>query len=115
MGMLYPRKELTQAARLLATDQAKTGLTGHVGSDGSSLKQRVERYFRNKWALIGENVTYGMSDARRIVVDLLVDCGIPTRSHRHNILNSIFDHCGVAFDTHPEYGYLCIMDFAKKR
>jgi uncharacterized protein YkwD len=115
MAILYPQKELTQAAKLLATDQAKTGKIGHTGSDGSTLEQRIARYLHSEWEWIGENLMYGTQDARTIVVELLVDYSIPSRGHRRNILSRTFDRCGVAFDTHPEYRTMCVMDFAKIR
>jgi uncharacterized protein YkwD len=116
VGMLYPHEGLSEMAKWLAADQAKTGRTGHTGSDGRTLSQRVARYCTQSYATIAENISYGRKrEARQIVMQLLIDDGVPSRGHRNNILNAIFDRCGVATDTHPVYGHLCVMDFAKFR
>jgi uncharacterized protein YkwD len=115
VGILLPHRGLSHVAKELAADQAKTGQTGHVGSDGSTLSQRMARYCPEKYASIGENISYGQSEARQIVLQLLIDDGIPSRGHRDNLMNAAFDCCGVAINTHPVYGYLCVMDFGKFR
>ena len=47
-----------------------------------------------------------------IVVSLLVDDGVPSRGHRHSILNGTFKVVGVAVGTHPKYRDMCTIDFA---
>jgi uncharacterized protein YkwD len=112
---LYPHEGLSKAAKWLAADQGKTGHTGHTGSDGSTLTQRVVRYCPENYAGIGENISYGSSEARQIVIQLLIDDGVPSRGHRTNIMDDAFDCCGIAINTHPMYEYLCVMDFGKFR
>jgi uncharacterized protein YkwD len=110
-GLLHPSSGLTSAARDHASDQEKTGRTGHTGSDGSSLTQRVNRY--GDWdGLIGENISYGNIDARDVVIQLLIDDGVSSRGHRQNILNGQFAKIGTAVGRHPEYRFMCVMDFA---
>jgi uncharacterized protein YkwD len=113
VGVLRPHKGLSEAAAWLAADQAKTGRTGHNGSDGSNLSQRVERHDAGSYITIGENISYGSGEARQIVMQLLIDDGVASRGHRHNILNAAFDCCGVAINTHSVYRYVCVMDFGK--
>ena len=61
-------------------DQAG-GLTGHGGSDQSSPVDRLSRY--GIWAgLWGENIAYGKTTARAIVLTLIIDDGRPGRPHR---------------------------------
>jgi hypothetical protein len=116
VGMLYPHRELSDVAKWLAADQAKTGRTGHTGSGGRTLAQRMARYCTQSYITVGENISYSRKrTARQIVMQLLIDDGVPSRGHRNNILNAVFDCCGVAIDTHPVYGHLCVMDFAKFR
>jgi uncharacterized protein YkwD len=43
---------------------------------------------------------------------LLIDDGVSSRGHRKNLLNGAYHKIGVATGTHPEYGHLCVMDFA---
>jgi hypothetical protein len=111
LPILTPEKGLCHSARDHAVDQGKTGKTGHEGSDGSTMTDRLNRY--GKWSTsIAENIDYGNSTAREIVISLLIDDGVSSRGHRKNLLNGTFHKIGVATGSHPEYGYLCVMDFA---
>ncbi len=108
---LSPQKGLLRAARDHAEDQARTGATGHTGSDGSSVSARLNRY--GKWtASAGENIGYGPNDAGRIVASLLIDDGVSSRGHRKNLLDSRFNFVGVGVGPHPVYETMCVMDFA---
>ena len=108
---LSPKKGLTLAARDHARDQAKTGATGHTGSDGSTPGTRINRY--GKWDIsVGENINYGNADAGKIVTSLLIDDGVPSRGHRKDLFNRTFSFVGVSVGTHPVYGRMCVMDFA---
>ena len=111
VGLLFPSSGLTSAARDHAEDQEKTGRTGHAGSDGSNMEQRISRH--GEWdKLIGENISYGSGNARDIVIQLLIDDGVPSRGHRQNIMNGGFARIGTAIAGHPDYGFVCVMDFA---
>ena len=61
----------------------------------------------------GENISYGDDNARNIVIQLLVDDGVPSRGHRKNILNFKFDEVGVSVGKHSGYGSMCVIDFGK--
>jgi uncharacterized protein YkwD len=51
---------LTAAASDHANDIGPKGITGHTGSDGSSMTDRIERY--GEWmGHIGENISFGQS------------------------------------------------------
>ena len=108
---LSPKKGLTLAARDLMEDQARTGSTGHTGSDHSTIGIRMNRY--GKWDLsAGEDINYGTGQARRIVASLLMDDGVASRGHRKNLLDPTFNFIGVAVGPHPIYGRMCVLDFA---
>jgi uncharacterized protein YkwD len=108
---LEPSRGLSSAARAQAQDQGKSGATGHSGSDGSTPFDRMNRY--GKWATTaGENAAYGASDARGIVIQLIVDDGVSSRGHRANIFNDAFKAVGVGVGPHPKYGTVCVQDFA---
>ncbi|WP_303918175.1 CAP domain-containing protein [Draconibacterium sediminis] len=109
--IVYPDKLLTKAANDHQKDQAKTGRTGHIGKDRSDSKVRIERY--GKWQVrIAENIAYGNTSARQIVIFLLIDDGVKNRGHRANLLQADFKKIGVACGTHPRYSTMCVMDFA---
>lgn len=109
--VLYPDQKLSNAARDHQQDQQKSGRTGHKGSDQSNLKQRIERY--GKWQFtIGENIAYGNTSARQVVVFLLIDDGVKNRGHRTTLLNPNYKLVGVACGKHPVYNTMCVLDFA---
>ena len=104
-------KFLNRASGMLVRDQQNTGRTGHEGSDGSSPWDRMERAgFKGR--KMGENVTYGSLNAIDIVLDLMIDDGVPDRGHRKNFLDPDFDRIGVAYAQGGKcaYGSICVID-----
>ena len=102
---------LAHAAFDHARDQARNGGFGHHGSDGSSPFMRMNRHGR--WqSHAGECIDYGAANARRIVMNLLIDDGVRDRGHRLNILNRDFAVAGVSAASHPRFRHLCVIDFA---
>ena len=91
-------------------DQAG-GRKGHDGSDRSNPGARISRY--GEWGgAWGENLSYGKTNARDIIVGLIIDDGLPARKHRKNIFNPKFNVAGAAFGPHAGYCTVCSMDFA---
>jgi uncharacterized protein YkwD len=112
VGILTPEKGLSLAAKDHAVDQGKTGATGHTGSDESDPFDRIERYGDSLTAA-GENIAYGANTGREIVLQLLIDDGVPDRSHRVNIMKSDFAQAGIAFGTHPKFHAMCAISYAR--
>ena len=86
--LLQPSTALERAETDHANDTELHNLIGHEGSDGSTTESRICRY--TNWDVrIGENIRYGSSSAREIVVTWLIDDGAPghTRPHRRNVLD----------------------------
>ncbi len=111
LDIIHPCEALSLAARDHQKDQSKTGYTGHTGSDRSDLKIRIERY--GEWQVrIAENIAYGNSSARQIVIFLLIDDGVKSRGHRTNLLYPAYKNVGIACGNHPVYRSMCVMDFA---
>lgn len=101
---------MCRAASEHCTDQAN-GRMGHGGSDSSSPADRMNRY--GKWGAVwGENVSYGKSSARDIVLALIIDDGLRGRKHRKNIFNPAFIVTGAAYGTHARYRSVCSIEFA---
>jgi uncharacterized protein YkwD len=101
---------MSRAAADHCADQADGGF-GHEGRDRSHAGQRIARYgnFSGGW---GENISYGKSSARDVVLALIIDDGLPARKHRKNIFNPSFNYAGAAFGRHARFGTMCSMDFA---
>lgn len=88
-----------------------SGRRGHDGSDRSSPGDRISRY--GEWAgAWGENISYGKTNARDIIMALIIDDGLPARKHRKNIFSAKFNCAGAAFGPHAVYRTVCSIDFA---
>lgn len=102
---------LAGAAGELVTDHGRTGSIGHTDVRNRGIRDRIESY--GKWSKrIAENIGYGVSDPRAMVVQLIVDDGVPDRGHLKNIFSDAFSTAGIACGSHPHYGGLCVIDFA---
>lgn len=102
---------LAAAAAELAEEQGDSGATGHTGRKSRGVKERVERH--GTWERrIGENIGYGPKGARNMVMQLIIDDGVPNRGHRLNTFSRDFTTAGVACGPHPRYGSMCVVDFA---
>ena len=102
---------LSRAAADHVRDTGSHGLTSHVGADGSSLRQRIERY--GAWnGEIAENIVYSTAGPRELVFQQLVDFGVENRGHRRTLLNPAWRYVGVACGPHTVYRTMCVLDFA---
>lgn len=113
-----PRPALTASAGIAraaldhARDLVRSRIQSHTGSDGSSPDTRLERY--GQW-LDGcsEAINFARSlTAEDVIVDLIVDDGVPDRSHRRVLLDPAMRRVGVAMIPHPRYGGVCVIDLA---
>ncbi|MDB6147323.1 MAG: serine protease, partial [Spartobacteria bacterium] len=87
------------------------GRRGHDGSDRSSPGSRISRY--GEWAgAWGENIAYGKTNARDIILALIIDDGLPARKHRKNIFSPKFNYAGAAYGPHAVFRSVCSIDFA---
>ena len=103
---LTPSQGMSLAARDHTLDTGPRGMTGHTGSDRSSMSQRLERYGR--WnGRIGETISYGFNTAQDIVVQLLISQG-----HRDIIMTGAHRYIGLAIGSHSRHNYMCTIKFA---
>jgi uncharacterized protein YkwD len=97
---------LSLSAQMHVNEQGARGSIGH-GNPWSRIAAQGHYIGR-----AGENISYGYSDARSIVAQLIIDQGVPGRGHRKNIFNSGYAVAGVACGRHVRFGSMCVIDFA---
>ena len=114
IGAVTPSRGMSRGARDHVRDSGPSGRMGHVGTDGSNPWDRVNRH--GSWLVtIGENIGYGTyepSDARKVVMQLIIDDGVRSRGHRDNIFNVEFRVIGVSCGEHKTFGSMCVMVYA---
>jgi uncharacterized protein YkwD len=101
---------LEHAALSHADFQGRQGGFGHVGRGGETLGERLHRHGAFAM-LMAEDISYGYANPREVVLQLIVDSGVPGRGHRDNIFNPMFREAGVACAPHRVYGAMCVVDF----
>jgi len=103
---------LTAAARVHANDMACNHFASHTGSDGSSVRDRVERQ-GYAWSWIGENfyVTGDTANGAQTAFDWWMNSTL----HRNNLLSPNYTQFGVGYvhDTDSDYGGYFVVVFAR--
>jgi uncharacterized protein YkwD len=84
-----------RAARDHAVDTGKNRLRGHVGSDGSQLQDRYQRY-SNQFSLLAENWAYIQDPSgQKLTPRSLMASWMNSANHRGNILDPKAKKIGV--------------------
>ena len=106
-------QHLKKAAKDHIQDLEETGALTQIGSDGSTPKDRMERY-TGVDGLWSENLLFGGFKPREILEYMLIADGDRSRGLRKNIFNPKLKLMGVACGPHPEAGSVTVVDFAAK-
>ena len=86
-------------------------MTGHNSSDGTDMCGRLNKF--GEWNItIAENCSYGHNNAIKIILQLIIDAGVPSRGHRTNIYNDQLKVTGIALGPHSAYTHSCTLDYA---
>eukprot|EP00298_Acanthocystis_sp_HF-20_P004595 c14926_g1_i2.p1 GENE.c14926_g1_i2~~c14926_g1_i2.p1 ORF type:complete len:270 (+),score=109.21 c14926_g1_i2:64-873(+) len=102
---------LCEAAKVHVEDTGKSGARSHIGTDGSLPTDRIRKI--GGWhKLAAENLCFGATSAREIVLSFLIDDGIKDRSHRKNLLNSEYKVVGVHYGDHSSTHVMTCVVFA---
>ena len=111
---LQPSLALSLAAKDHAIDMGTSGQIGHASTKGESSADRVKRHgnFTGTYNGPWENCSYGFEDPLAIILQLLIDDGVPSRGHRKNIMQPAVNFIGVSIQPHKGYRFNCVMDLA---
>ena len=107
-GALSHDARLGVAARRHANDMAANDVWGHIGSDGSTVGQRVTDAGYT-WSAVGENVARGQSDEQAVL-----DAWMGSSGHRANNLNPNFEDFALAKANSPR-GTYWVLVLARER
>ncbi len=107
---LRPSRGMSLAAQMHARAQ-QSGAVGHSGNDGSQPSDRLNRF--GTWqGGIAENIAYGGKTARGVVIQLIIDDGVPDRGHRINLFNPAYRVVGIGCGGHARFRDVCVINFA---
>ncbi|NLE75493.1 MAG: CAP domain-containing protein [Chloroflexi bacterium] len=106
---------LQAAAQGHAQDMADQDFVSHVGSNGSSLSQRLRNAGFTGWLIASENVAAGFSSPEAVVQAWLSSPG-----HRNNLLHPSLREIGVAYvhdpaDAYGPFNHYWVQVFACRR
>jgi hypothetical protein len=99
-SLIQPDQSLFSSAACHAFNSGKTGYVGH------------ERNWKDcKWSASAECCSYGFEDPLDIVMQLLIDDGVPSLGHREICLSYAYGQIGVSIQPHSVWRYNCVLDF----
>lgn len=111
LGPLRFNEGLARAARLHARDIGPRGSLEHVGADGANLSARLNRL--GTWhSRIAENIATYEDEPREVVIQLLIDDGVPSRGHRQALFDPDFHQAGAGSAAHRTYRRVIVVDYA---
>ena len=105
-------EEISKACQDHIKDIGPKGMTGHEGSDGKNISERIEKY--GEWdGDIAENLDFGFKKAENIIMNLLIDDGVKERYQRSNIFYPGFRYIGIGIGPHKDYGTCVCIGYAR--
>ena len=63
--------------------------------------------------ICAENLAAGNDAPEEIILQLIIDDGVPSRGHRTNLLTPDFNIVGAAIIEHPQWRHSCTMDLGE--
>jgi len=100
VGLLSFDQTMYQLANCFAIESGKSGSYGH---------HRVHCVD----GFDAECCSYGFNTGREIVIQLLVDAGVPSLGHRRICLDNSMNALGVNIQPHAKYEHCCVLDFKR--
>ena len=104
-------EEISKACRDHIMDIGPKGLTDHIGSDGSNITDRIEKYC--EWdGMVAENLDFGFKEGSNILMNMVVDDGVKERCQRRNMFNKEFKYIGIGVGPHKTFGIGVVIGYA---
>lgn len=102
---------LNKAAAMQLGDLIENSSLGHTGKDGSNLLARLAKFgaFGGRYA---ENIAFYSDVARNVVLTMIVDDNVASRSHRKNVFSTDLKVLGIAYGKGKSGEGICVIDFA---
>ena len=100
---------LATSASRHAVDQGSAGLRSHVGTDGSSIRDRVAATGFAP-SEVGEEIAFDADTGMGVARQLIVDDGVADRGHRVSLFDASLTYAGVACGAHKQYRTICVID-----
>lgn len=105
-------EELSLAARDHVMDIGEKGISGHIGSNKSTLNDRIEKYI--EWnGLISESIQYCYQFADNIIMSLLIDDGSKDKHQRLNLFSEDYNYVGIGCGGHKKYQLCTVINYAQ--
>ncbi len=98
---VIPDKDLYEMAYCHAKTMGQQGKVGH---------KRISKDCKEGYS--GECCSYGISDPLKILIQLLVDEGVPSLGHRKILLDG-YKRVGVSIQPHKSHNVNAVLDFDK--
>ena len=112
LNSLIYSSEISKACRDHVADIGPKGLTDHIGSDGSNITDRIEKYC--EWdGIVGENLDFGFREGSNIIMNLIMDDGVKERCQRMNLFNKEYKYIGIGVGPHKIFGICTVIGYAK--
>lgn len=98
-------EDLNRMAEKYAKEKGAKGYVGH--------RNFTKRFKSNsvKYAVYGENCSYGFDTPIDILMQLLIDENVPDLGHRKNILSKEYKYIGISIQPHRKTTWTCVMEF----
>lgn len=107
---LAPSSLLAVAAADHTAEQGPHGGFGHRSRSGAWPSDRLEA--RGGGVYVAEAISYGMGDARDVIIQLIVDDGVPDRGHRTILLDPDYNHAGAGCGPHRAHQMMCTIELS---
>ena len=102
LPVLLPQEDHFKEAIKHAKEMGRTGKKGHSSANHKFFDERMKK-FKKKYKKMKECNQYGYPDALSIVIDLLIDDGIESLTHRRKLLHKDLKFIGVGIRSHKKY------------